>query len=289
MDSVIGKLCPYCQFPIKAKDNVVFCSACGIPHHRECWEENGSCTTFGCQGTMSLSPAVAEAAATVVDIDLDSVPETKICPYCGETILSAAIRCRFCQSDLTSTPSGLGDTETIFSGRNTGTVISAGIFPKASTWKRFWAYMLDGLVASAAALPFTIAIIVYVELESMYYNDNGSWIFVLLTLPFVVWSVYYSFTKDGRENGQSIGKGALGLMVVSLDTGQPCTKGKSALRQLIWLVGAIPTIGWLIYPIECIMVLADDRSRRTGDHIANTQVIALSDYQSSLRGGGGFN
>ncbi len=44
----IGKTCPYCQFPIKQNLEVIVCSECNIPHHRECWEENRGCTTFGC-------------------------------------------------------------------------------------------------------------------------------------------------------------------------------------------------------------------------------------------------
>ncbi len=28
----------------------VVCPQCGIPHHADCWQENGRCTTFGCQG-----------------------------------------------------------------------------------------------------------------------------------------------------------------------------------------------------------------------------------------------
>jgi len=49
-NSYIGKTCPYCQFPLKADSEVVVCAECRIPHHRECWRENGGCTTFGHQG-----------------------------------------------------------------------------------------------------------------------------------------------------------------------------------------------------------------------------------------------
>ncbi|NLG32455.1 MAG: hypothetical protein GX550_02945 [Syntrophomonadaceae bacterium] len=39
MSDVIGKTCPYCQTPIKPGESVVFCSACSIPHHQQCWNE----------------------------------------------------------------------------------------------------------------------------------------------------------------------------------------------------------------------------------------------------------
>lgn len=43
-----GKNCPYCQAPIKPGVMVHSCETCGIPHHAECWQHNGGCTTFGC-------------------------------------------------------------------------------------------------------------------------------------------------------------------------------------------------------------------------------------------------
>ncbi len=48
----VGKTCPYCQFPIKQDNEVCQCPACKVPHHLECWEENGRCTTFGCAGVV---------------------------------------------------------------------------------------------------------------------------------------------------------------------------------------------------------------------------------------------
>ena len=47
----VGKICPYCQMPIKPGTLVMKCPICGIPHHDECWRENGNkCTTYGCVG-----------------------------------------------------------------------------------------------------------------------------------------------------------------------------------------------------------------------------------------------
>ena len=48
----IGKTCPYCQFPIKQDSKAVQCPSCKVPHHRDCWEENRGCTTFGCHETI---------------------------------------------------------------------------------------------------------------------------------------------------------------------------------------------------------------------------------------------
>lgn len=57
----VGKVCPYCRFPIKSGEAVQICPSCGEPHHLECWRENGGCTVYGCRS----SPAMAGAAAPV--------------------------------------------------------------------------------------------------------------------------------------------------------------------------------------------------------------------------------
>ncbi|MHB0935560.1 MAG: RING finger protein [Armatimonadota bacterium] len=60
-ETVVGKTCPYCMTPIKPRVAVVICSACGMPHHAECWQENGRCTTFGCHGRpVGMTAAVDE-------------------------------------------------------------------------------------------------------------------------------------------------------------------------------------------------------------------------------------
>ena len=52
-----GKTCPFCQFVIKPGDRIVTCPHCDIPHHNDCWAENGGCTTFGCAGAHTTAPA----------------------------------------------------------------------------------------------------------------------------------------------------------------------------------------------------------------------------------------
>ena len=40
-------------------DGVVFCVRCKTPHHRECWEYSGGCSTYGCGARMFYTPGEA--------------------------------------------------------------------------------------------------------------------------------------------------------------------------------------------------------------------------------------
>jgi len=48
----------------------VVCAVCCIPHHRECWQENGGCTTFGDQG-LSREAEAGLAVRELLDVNLD--------------------------------------------------------------------------------------------------------------------------------------------------------------------------------------------------------------------------
>ena len=113
------------------------------------------------------------------------------------------------------------------------------------------------------------------------FGNRNTGVAIAVVVASFVWALYYSFTKDGREAGQSFGKEMLNLMVVNVETNQPCSVGESALRALIlFVVNLVPVVGWLIEPI---FVLASDDGRRLGDRAANTQVIDASAYMPSVR------
>ncbi|MCL4783694.1 MAG: TM2 domain-containing protein [Bryobacterales bacterium] len=63
-------VCPYCRTPMEDETALVVCPACSTPHHRECWEENGGCTVFGC------AEAPVEEAKVVVSGSELSTPGT---------------------------------------------------------------------------------------------------------------------------------------------------------------------------------------------------------------------
>ena len=46
--------CPYCRERIAEEAETVSCMMCKTIHHRECWDESGHCSVFGCRGKVKL-------------------------------------------------------------------------------------------------------------------------------------------------------------------------------------------------------------------------------------------
>ncbi len=59
-DNAVGRICPFCRFPIKKDEDVITCPDCQTTLHADCWRENGGCTTYGC----SSSPQAAAVRRT---------------------------------------------------------------------------------------------------------------------------------------------------------------------------------------------------------------------------------
>lgn len=81
MNEYVGKLCPYCKAEIKDGDEVTVCPECGIPHHADCWKENGGCTTFGCKAQHYEEQHAAPA---------------DVCANCGAPLSEGQIFCPKC-------------------------------------------------------------------------------------------------------------------------------------------------------------------------------------------------
>jgi TM2 domain-containing membrane protein YozV len=47
----------------------IFCTACGMPHHEDCYRENGGCTVFGCKCAPADDPKLQ-----VSQSDLSAIP-----------------------------------------------------------------------------------------------------------------------------------------------------------------------------------------------------------------------
>jgi uncharacterized RDD family membrane protein YckC len=150
---------------------------------------------------------------------------------------------------------------------------AAALHPRAPLGARFVAAILDGLVG---LVPLGVS----GGATALAFAADSTALGVLFGLALAAafgWAIYYSFTKDGRPGGQSIGKKAMGLMVVHLPTNQPCNRSQSAVRYLVLFgLNLIPYVGWLVEPV---VTLAAAGGRRLGDSAAGTQVVAVGDYR----------
>ncbi|MFN0195393.1 MAG: RING finger protein [Planctomycetaceae bacterium] len=90
-------ICIICQTETQPGEECVVCPDCKQIHHRECWSEVGGCGTYGCKQAPSADNKDGGKPQTQ-----GHWGDTKVCPACGETIKSIALRCRFCKTDFNS-------------------------------------------------------------------------------------------------------------------------------------------------------------------------------------------
>jgi hypothetical protein len=104
-DFLRNKTCPYCQSKIKQGADFTVCSHCGTPHHKECWEENRGCTTYGCINNPQAEKKIELQSEDVGNATVDSIRESLQpatsqniiqCPKCKSDIEDSSTYCKFC-------------------------------------------------------------------------------------------------------------------------------------------------------------------------------------------------
>lgn len=103
-EKYIGKICPFCRTEFKESDQIVICSACDMPHHKECWVENQGCTTFGCLGTIQ-GVDFADNSVTANQMNYDSPTPVKYCTFCGQANSATMVYCVKCGRQLLASTS----------------------------------------------------------------------------------------------------------------------------------------------------------------------------------------
>lgn len=103
MNDYAGKMCPYCKTEILPEDDVVVCSQCEMPHHKDCWVDNQGCTTFGCQGTIKNAGSET-TSVTATQMQYEEASAGVYCAQCGAANDATYSFCAKCGSRLTAAP-----------------------------------------------------------------------------------------------------------------------------------------------------------------------------------------
>ncbi len=110
----------------------------------------------------------------------------------------------------------------------------------------------------------------YIIIVSMFTNLSGGldykfgWVYLFLFLPVT----FYSLLCETFLNGQSVGKKAMGIKVISLN-GNPASFGQYLIRWLFRLVDL-----WIgSFVLAVIMIAVTEKHQRIGDIVAGTTVV----------------
>lgn len=100
-----NKTCPYCQSKLKLSADFVVCPNCGTPHHKECWDENKGCTTYGCINNPNTERKINLGSEDVGNATLETIRESLNrddsgiliqCQNCNSDIEEGSIYCKYC-------------------------------------------------------------------------------------------------------------------------------------------------------------------------------------------------
>lgn len=70
-----GVNCQICGCPVEDGE-IVYCTCCFTPHHRDCWEYNSGCAVFACCGKVSsTTPTPKDCYGLPVAVDVADIPE----------------------------------------------------------------------------------------------------------------------------------------------------------------------------------------------------------------------
>jgi uncharacterized RDD family membrane protein YckC len=138
---------------------------------------------------------------------------------------------------------------------------AAGAFGRAQAW------LLDTVLRM---LFFSVAMGLFSLLGR---GGNGLAALLLFALTWV-----YNVVCEVWFHGQTLGKRALGLRVVSAD-GTPVTLIPSVIRNLLRVVDALPGV----YGVGLITTMIDSSARRIGDIAGGTMVIHADDLPAGSK------
>ncbi len=100
------------------------------------------------------------------------------------------------------------------------------------------------------------------------YLIDGLLMMVVCLIPILGWIavVVYGLVKDALFDGRSLGKKAMGIRVINLETGQPADFKDSILRNIVYFIPFFTIV-------ELIILISRSGESRLGDDWFKTKVI----------------
>jgi len=238
------KICPYCQSPIDQTEETTVCSQCMIPHHTECWLENGGCTTYGCLFAPPSTPAVAgNTAPRSRTIAPAGLPGGVICPYCREETSNSLQKCEHCQGQL-----------------------------YAGFWNRLWALVFDKmlLLTISYSILFICIILGAITTGIVGEGDNIENIMGVTMIGYSAFLLiaswlYFAITESSSWRA-SIGKILLGIAVTDYE-GRKISFGRATARYFASI------ISYLLLLLGFVAAGFTPRKQTLHDLIAHTVVV----------------
>lgn len=123
------------------------------------------------------------------------------------------------------------------------------------TLRRILAFLLDGVLIGVLGLPFILLGPV-----------AGDLITLLFLRVYVLIGLVYALLLEGLL-GYTPGKYLFGLVVVKSD-GSQCTITASVIRNLAWIIDALPTLNL----VAMVSIYLTEKDQRVGDLVADTVV-----------------
>ncbi|MEZ5056641.1 MAG: RDD family protein [Saprospiraceae bacterium] len=129
---------------------------------------------------------------------------------------------------------------------------------------RVIAFFIDGIIYTV----FTFIMIFLVFNAQRVIMEMGEFLWTFISIGLYVGWIFYHVLFEIFNNGQSIGKKALGIKVVRIDGKEPGLFD-FLLRGVFHLVDTLFTAG----VVGVVLIASTDKTQRLGDMAANTTVI----------------
>jgi uncharacterized RDD family membrane protein YckC len=130
--------------------------------------------------------------------------------------------------------------------------------PRAGFWRRFAASLIDGIIVG----------IVYAILVAIIGRSAAYGLSLLVSLA------YFTYF-EGSENGQTLGKMALGIRVIDFGGGGSIGYGRAFIRWIGRIVSSLPFL------LGYLWMLWDKERQTWHDKFANAVVVPVSAYPTS--------